>query len=88
MKTILTALPYAGLLLATVSTIWGLTHELYIKDEHNRRHLTRAGRYSIALALLGLFISLNTAVLKTITDKQNKANAQTEKGDRAERCDG
>ena len=44
MKTLLTILPYAGLLLTTVSTIWGLTHELYTKGENNERRLTRARR--------------------------------------------
>jgi len=72
----LTILPYAGLILTTVSTIWGLTHELYTRNENNERRLTKAGRHSIAFALLGLFISLNTAVLKTVTDNQDKAEAK------------
>ena len=76
MRAILTILPYAGLVLTTSSTIWGLTHELYIKTANNERRLTTAGRYSIAFALLGLFISLNSAVLKTVKDNQDKGDAE------------
>lgn len=75
MKLLLTFLPYFGLVLTTFSAIWGLTHELYTKDANNRRQLTSAGRYSIAFAVLGLLISLNTAILKSIIDKQDKAAA-------------
>jgi hypothetical protein len=75
METVLTFLPFAGLILSAVSGIWGLKHELTTKDEKNKRHLTDAGKYSVGFILLGLFISLNTGVLKTITDKQNKYEA-------------
>jgi hypothetical protein len=78
MKTLLLILPYAGLILSSVAAIWGLTHELYTKDENNNRHLTKAGKYSIAYTLLGLLISFNTGVLKTITDKQDRENAKSE----------
>src|SRR4051812_8994779 len=78
MRAMLIALPYAGLILTACSVIWGLTHELYTKDEKNRRRLTKEGRYSIAFTLLGLFISLNTGVLKTIADNQDRENAKQE----------
>lgn len=78
MRTMLMILPYAGWIITTLSTIWGLTHELYTKDENNKRHLTKAGKYSIAFALIGLLISFNTAALKTITDNQDKAIAKAE----------
>jgi hypothetical protein len=76
MKTLLIVLPYAGLVLSAFAGIWGLTHELTTKDENNRRHLTTAGKYSVAFVLLGLFISFNTAVLKTITDNQDRNAAK------------
>jgi hypothetical protein len=78
MKALLIALPYAGLVLSTVSVIWGLTQEPYTKDETNKRHLTKAGKYSIAFTLLGLFISLNTGVLKAVTDNQELESAKQE----------
>ncbi len=70
MRTLLIVLPYAGLIIATVSAIWALTHELYTKDADNKRHLTKEGRFSVVFIVLGLVISFNTAVLKTIVDKQ------------------
>jgi hypothetical protein len=75
-RILLKVLPYLGLVLSAVSVLWGLTHELSTKDEQNKRHLTKAGKYSIAFVLLGLFFSLNTAVLKDITEKQDKAEAR------------
>lgn len=78
MKTLLDILPIAGLIVATISTIWGVTRELYIKDDSGKRHLTNAGRYSIVFTLLGLFISLNTAVLRNLVDDQQKAQAKAE----------
>ena len=77
MRPTLIILPYAGLILATFSTVWGLTHELSTKHENGASRLTRAGRYSIGFVLLGLFISLNTAVLKSVSDAQEKADAET-----------
>ncbi|HEX5702365.1 MAG TPA: hypothetical protein VFX97_04010 [Pyrinomonadaceae bacterium] len=74
-KTLLIVLPYAGLVLTGVSAIWGLNHELYTKDANNKRHLTQAGRYAIAFTLLGMVISLNTAVLKNVTDNQARNEA-------------
>ncbi len=78
MRILLFIFPYAGLALSTISAIWGLTHELYTKDNNNRRHLTKEGKYSVAFTVLGLFVSLNTAVLKTITDNQDKATVRDE----------
>jgi hypothetical protein len=78
MKTLLLILPYAGLVLSTMAAIWGLTHELSTKDENGKRRLTKAGKYSIAYILLGLLISFNTGVLKTITDNQDRNNAKSE----------
>ena len=76
MRTLLTILPYAGLVLPAFSAVWGLTHELYTKGAGNQRRLTAAGRYSIAFTLLGLFISFNTGVLKTIIDSQDRVEAK------------
>jgi hypothetical protein len=75
MKLTLSVLTYLGIIWSGIVTIWGLKHELYTKDDH-KRHLTKAGKYSIVLTLLGLVISLNSAVLKTITDNQDKATAR------------
>jgi hypothetical protein len=75
---LLIVLPYLGLGLSAFSAIWGLTHELYTKDENNTRHLTKEGKYAVAVTLLGLLISLNTGVLKVITDGQKKARDDQE----------
>lgn len=67
-----------GFVLSAVSVIWGVTHELTTKDEDNKRHLTRAGRYSVALTLLGLLISVNTGVLKFVVDNQTASRQAQE----------
>ncbi|MDX6497864.1 MAG: hypothetical protein QOG23_1124 [Blastocatellia bacterium] len=77
--TLLSILKYFGLLLATVSTIWGLTHELATKDDSGNRRLTKAGRYSIALVILGLLISLNTTTLEILLKQRADDRARAEK---------
>lgn len=79
LTTILSFFKYMGIVLASTSTIWGLTHELYTKDDEGKRHLTRAGRYSIGFVVLGLLISLNTTVLESLNKQRADDRAQSEK---------
>lgn len=77
MKSLLMVLTGAGIILTTLSTIWGLSHKLYTEDPNtNRRNFTREGKIALALALLGLFISFNTFVLKGLLDKRAEDRAE------------
>lgn len=76
LKTFIATLKYSGVVLAALSTVWGLTHELYIKDESGRRKLTGPGKAAIAIVLLSLLISLNTAVLENILKGRDEQRAQ------------
>jgi hypothetical protein len=86
MKTLLITLQYSGLLVSSISAVWGLTHELSTKDENSKRHLTKDGRFAIAFILLGFFISLNTGVLKNIADNQDKEAARGEAAQKEQRA--
>jgi hypothetical protein len=68
---ILAALTYAGLLLATISAIWGTTHDVKEKDTFGNSRLTPAGRVSIVLTVVGLLIS----AAATYIDDQLKRDA-------------
>jgi len=59
--------------------MWGLTHELSTKDDEGKRHLTRAGRYSIAFVIVGLLMSLNTTALESINKARTDDQARQEK---------
>lgn len=73
---LLSIFKYGGLVLASTSTIWGLTHETSIKDSENQRHLTKAGKYSIAFVIAGLLISLNTAAIESINKQRDNERAE------------
>ena len=75
----LPVLKYAGLVLAAVSSIWGLTHELSVKDNEGKRHLTKAGRTAIGLTVFSLMISLNTAVLENLLKARAADRAKEDK---------
>lgn len=84
--SLLPILKYAGFIFATFSTIWGLTKELYIKDDDGKRHLTTAGKAAIVVTVLSLLVSLNTAVLESVL-KNRAEQAIKEEGARKQQED-
>lgn len=85
LTTLLTVLKYSGIVLAAGSTIWALTHELYTKDEHNKRHLTGAGKVALGMIILGLLLTLNTAALEAVSKKRDKEQADTKEAQREQK---
>jgi hypothetical protein len=72
----LTVLKYLGLALAAGSSIWGTVNELTVTVD-GRKKLTRAGRVSIALTILGLVISVTSEdIQRRIVAAQAAAEAQ------------
>jgi hypothetical protein len=71
-KTLLSVLKYTSYIVAASSTIWGLTHELYVKDEQGRRRLVRAGRIALGITILSLLVSLNTTALDGFIQYQDE----------------
>jgi hypothetical protein len=62
-----------GLLVATASTIWGLTREIHTKDSAGNRRLTRHGKIALALVVIGLLTSIGALV----ADAHSKGAAKT-----------
>ena len=75
----LAGLKIAGYVVAGVAAIYLVTHEIYITDAQGHRHPTTALKASICFTLLGLIISLNTAVLEVLIKRQVEQRAAQEK---------
>lgn len=69
---ILVVLKYAGLFLATATSIWGTMNELTTKTDSGRKQLTKAGLFSVTLVIIGLIISIVS------DDFSRKAAAKTQ----------
>lgn len=66
---LLELLTYAGLLLATFSSAWGLLHETTRKDKSGRKRLTGAGRIALGLVVGGLLVSVTSRSVKSRVEK-------------------
>lgn len=77
LEILLAILKYSSLVLAAISSIWGLTHELYTKDENNKRHLTSAGKYAITFTLVSLLVSLNATGLESVIKQSKEQESAT-----------
>lgn len=72
MDQLLSILKYAGLILATVSSIWGATN-VVSREVNGKKKLTLAGRFSLALTIAGFLISISSTLLQ---DHQNKIKGE------------
>lgn len=70
---LLTILKYAGLLIAAISSVWGITTDTS-KEVDGKKVLTRHGKISILLVCLGFLISVASSVTE---DYQNAKERQT-----------
>jgi len=72
MDQLLTVLKYAGLILATVSSVWAATN-VVSREVNGKKKLTLAGKISLALTLGGFLISISSTLLQ---DHQNKVKGE------------
>ena len=59
-------LKYAGLLLATVSSIWGTLNDL-TEDKNGKKVLTRSGKIAISFTTLGFAIALGSNIVDDLS---------------------
>jgi hypothetical protein len=71
----LSVFKYASLFVASASTVWGLMHELYTKDDSGKRQLLPEGKISIAVTIIALLCS----AIGSIADDVTKHNADVKK---------
>src|SRR5262245_37697875 len=69
----LTLLKYAGLLLATVASIWGAVTQTTAKGPKGKTIISRAGWVTIGFIVVGMLIAIATNILEDIeNDKLGK----------------
>jgi hypothetical protein len=59
-------LKYAGLLLATVSSVWGTLHDL-TENKNGRRVLTRPGKIAMSFTALGFAVALGSNIVEDLS---------------------
>ena len=72
--SILNILKYAGLILATISSIWTATN-VVSKEVGGKKMLTSAGRLAIVLTITGLVVSITSNVLEDRLKSQKASEA-------------
>ena len=69
MDTLLNFLKYFGLVIATVSSLVGITSDFKKEEENGIQKVTTSGKYAIILTLLGLMISALSSYLQDRKDE-------------------
>ncbi len=77
-ETVLTILKYTGLIMASVSSMWGITHDFKTKDDKGV-HITKEGRLAIFFTILGLLISAGSTYMADRKEHQAVIDKATEK---------
>ncbi len=73
MSDILNALKFIGLAISLGATVWGLISKTTFEDEAGQKHLTRAGRVSIALAMGSFLVAALAQVFQIAADRSATA---------------
>jgi hypothetical protein len=83
LHSVAVVLAYAGLLLATFSSIWGATHDLRAADASGAKRLTSWGKVAIAFTLAGLVVSVGSRAaadrLQAASDDQRRKVEQQQR---------
>jgi hypothetical protein len=95
-QTILAFFKYLGLVTATLSTLWGTTHEAREKRDDGHVQLTRAGKVAIVITILGLLTSAGstyqedrikqrTALAEALREQRQEQDKQIERLEQQQR---
>lgn len=73
-ELVVAGLKFTGLMVGTLSTIWGLTQKLTYDDIDGAKHLTREGKAAIALAISSFLVAGVAASVELISANITKQN--------------
>jgi hypothetical protein len=63
LSTLFVLLKYTGLLIATISSLWGTLHDLTTHSPEGQRVLTKSGRLAVWLTVIGLLVTAGSTYL-------------------------